>query len=74
MSKKQLYIAYGSNINLEQMAYRCPHLLYHFPYYLSIVLISNSIFCPTLRVRFIMLKQITVQPVVIEFLFRKLFF
>lgn len=23
--KKQLYIAYGSNINLEQMAYRCPH-------------------------------------------------
>ena len=25
MSKKQLYIAYGSNINLEQMAYRCPH-------------------------------------------------
>ena len=25
MSKKQLYIAYGSNINLKQMAYRCPH-------------------------------------------------
>ena len=25
MSKKQLYIAYGTNINLEQMAYRCPH-------------------------------------------------
>ena len=25
MSKKQMYIAYGSNINLEQMAYRCPH-------------------------------------------------
>ncbi len=25
MSKKQLYIAYGSNINLEQMAYRCPY-------------------------------------------------
>lgn len=25
MSKKQLYIAYSSNINLEQMAYRCPH-------------------------------------------------
>ena len=25
MSKKQLYIAYGSNINLEQMVYRCPH-------------------------------------------------
>ncbi len=25
MSKKQLYIAYGSNINLEQMAYRCHH-------------------------------------------------
>lgn len=25
MSKKQLYIAYGSNINLEQMKYRCPH-------------------------------------------------
>ena len=25
MSKKQLYIAYGSNINLEQMTYRCPH-------------------------------------------------
>ncbi len=25
MSKKKLYIAYGSNINLEQMAYRCPH-------------------------------------------------
>lgn len=25
MSKKHLYIAYGSNINLEQMAYRCPH-------------------------------------------------
>ena len=25
MSKKQLYIAYGSNINLEQMAQRCPH-------------------------------------------------
>ena len=24
MSKKTLYIAYGSNINLEQMAYRCP--------------------------------------------------
>ena len=25
MSTKQLYIAYGSNINLEQMAFRCPH-------------------------------------------------
>lgn len=25
MQKKQLYIAYGSKINLEQMAYRCPH-------------------------------------------------
>ena len=25
MENKQLYIAYGSNINLEQMAYRCPH-------------------------------------------------
>ena len=25
MSKKQLYIAYGSNINLQQMAHRCPH-------------------------------------------------
>ncbi|MCM1226686.1 MAG: gamma-glutamylcyclotransferase [Clostridium sp.] len=25
MQKKQLYIAYGSNINLGQMAYRCPH-------------------------------------------------
>ena len=25
MKNKQLYIAYGSNINLEQMAYRCPH-------------------------------------------------
>lgn len=25
MKKKQLYIAYGSNINLEQMAFRCPH-------------------------------------------------
>lgn len=25
MSKKHLYIAYGSNINLEQMAYRRPH-------------------------------------------------
>lgn len=25
MKKKQLYIAYGSNINLEQMKYRCPH-------------------------------------------------
>ena len=24
MSKKQLYIAYGSNINLEQMAYPSP--------------------------------------------------
>lgn len=24
MKNKQLYIAYGSNINLEQMAYRCP--------------------------------------------------
>lgn len=23
--KKKLYIAYGSNINLEQMAYRCPN-------------------------------------------------
>lgn len=22
---KKLYAAYGSNINLEQMAYRCPH-------------------------------------------------
>ncbi len=25
MKNKQLYIAYGSNINLEQMKYRCPH-------------------------------------------------
>jgi len=25
MRKKQLYIAYGSNINLEQMAFRCPY-------------------------------------------------
>ncbi len=25
MEYKRLYIAYGSNINLEQMAYRCPH-------------------------------------------------
>ncbi len=25
MKKKQLYIAYGSNINLEQMAFMCPH-------------------------------------------------
>ena len=25
MSKKQLYIAYGSDINLKQMACRCPH-------------------------------------------------
>lgn len=25
MQKKRLYIAYGSNINLEQMAYRCLH-------------------------------------------------
>lgn len=25
MKNKQLYIAYGSNINLEQMAYWCPH-------------------------------------------------
>ena len=25
MHKKQLYIAYGSNINLEQMAFRCPN-------------------------------------------------
>lgn len=25
MSKKILYAAYGSNINLEQMAYRCPN-------------------------------------------------
>ena len=25
MEQKQLYIAYGSNINSEQMAYRCPH-------------------------------------------------
>ncbi len=24
MAKKTLYIAYGSNINLDQMAYRCP--------------------------------------------------
>jgi hypothetical protein len=24
MSKKRLYIAYGSNLNLRQMAYRCP--------------------------------------------------
>ncbi len=24
MSKRTLYIAYGSNINLEQMAFRCP--------------------------------------------------
>lgn len=25
MSKERLYFAYGSNINLTQMAYRCPH-------------------------------------------------
>lgn len=25
MEYKRLYIAYGSNINLEQMKYRCPH-------------------------------------------------
>lgn len=25
MKNNQLYIAYGSNINLEQMAFRCPH-------------------------------------------------
>ena len=25
MKNKQLYIAYGSNINLKQMAYRCQH-------------------------------------------------
>ena len=25
MNKKILYAAYGSNINLEQMAYRCPN-------------------------------------------------
>ena len=25
MKNKQLYIAYDSNINLEQMAFRCPH-------------------------------------------------
>ena len=25
MDKKILYAAYGSNINLEQMAYRCPN-------------------------------------------------
>ena len=25
MKNKQIYIAYGSNINLEQMAFRCPH-------------------------------------------------
>ena len=25
MKNKQLYVAYGSNINLQQMAYRCPH-------------------------------------------------
>mgnify|MGYP000255432933 CR=1 FL=1 len=25
MGKKILYAAYGSNINLEQMAYRCPN-------------------------------------------------
>ena len=25
MKNKQLYIAYGSNINLKQMAHRCPH-------------------------------------------------
>ena len=25
MKYKRLYIAYGSNINLDQMAYRCPH-------------------------------------------------
>ena len=24
MEYKRLYLAYGSNINLEQMAYRCP--------------------------------------------------
>ena len=23
--KKQYYIAYGSNLNVEQMAFRCPH-------------------------------------------------
>ena len=25
MEYKRLYIAYGSNINLEQMAHRCPN-------------------------------------------------
>lgn len=25
MEYRRLYIAYGSNINLEQMAYRCPN-------------------------------------------------
>ena len=25
MKYKRLYIAYGSNINLEQMAFRCPN-------------------------------------------------
>lgn len=25
MKYKRLYLAYGSNINLEQMKYRCPH-------------------------------------------------
>lgn len=25
MDKKILYVAYGSNINLRQMSYRCPH-------------------------------------------------
>ena len=56
MVSPSLQIQYAAQVALQ----RClilridkAYLLYHFPYYLSIVLISNSIFCPTLRVRFI---------------------
>lgn len=55
MVSPSLQIQYAAQVALQ----RClilridkAYLLYHFPYYLSIVLISNSIFCPTLRVRF----------------------
>lgn len=55
MVSPSLQIQYAAQVALQ----RClilridkAYLLYHFPYYLSIVLISNIIFCPTLRVRF----------------------
>ena len=55
MVSPSLQIQYAAQVALQ----RClilridkAYLLYHFPYYLSIVLISNSIFFPTLRVRF----------------------